>query len=343
MGLVSSLFAHKVCTAATEGTADAESARAALLNSAGIDASQPVDPRFMIPADQYYALCERVIRAHPLGSALPLRVGGSMRIDEYGAFGLAWKTADTLRGSYVRAERYGKTLTNVSTYTLREEAGRWFFDLHRDGERRLGMRLSNEQTIAAITSISREVSQEAFNPVAVHFKHGAPEDLGAHEDYFQCPVHFDAGRDAIEVSAKSLATRNILGDATLAGFFETRLAREVEALAGSGDLARRTKLLISRSLSQGLPPISDIASQLALSPRSLQRKLAGEGFSFQKLVDDARRELAEDLLSNSGYSLAEVAFLTGFSEQSAFTRAFKRWAGQTPRSFRLKNPGRAAG
>ncbi|MEO1082144.1 MAG: AraC family transcriptional regulator ligand-binding domain-containing protein [Pseudomonadota bacterium] len=337
MGLVSSLFAHKVCRAATEGAADADSARASLLNAVGIDASQPMDPKFMIPDHQYYALCERVIRTHPLGSALPLRVGGSMRIDEYGAFGLAWKTADNLRGSYLRAERYGKTLTNVSTYTLRQEGDRWYFDLHRTGERHLGLRVSNEQTIAAITSISREVSEKAFNPVAVHFKHRGPQDVEAHRDYFQCPVRFGADRDAIEVSAEALAVRNTLGDATLAGFFENRLAREVEALASGGDLARRTKLLISRSLSQGLPPISDVASELALSPRSLQRKLAGEGFSFQKLVDDARRELAEDLLSKSAYSLAEVAFLTGFSEQSAFTRAFKRWAGQTPRSFRLKN------
>ncbi|MDY6898424.1 MAG: helix-turn-helix transcriptional regulator, partial [Cyanobacteriota bacterium] len=62
-----------------------------------------------------------------------------------------------------------------------------------------------------------------------------------------------------------------------------------------------------------------------------------QGYSFQNLVDESRRQLAEQLLQQTDYSLAEVAFMTGFSEQSAFTRAFKRWAGQTPRSFRL-NP-----
>lgn len=71
--------------------------------------------------------------------------------------------------------------------------------------------------------------------------------------------------------------------------------------------------------------------------RTLQRRLSERGYSFQTLVDESRRQLAEQLLQQTDYSLAEVAFMTGFSEQSAFTRAFKRWAGQTPRSFRL-NP-----
>ncbi|MCB1718365.1 MAG: helix-turn-helix transcriptional regulator, partial [Candidatus Competibacteraceae bacterium] len=69
--------------------------------------------------------------------------------------------------------------------------------------------------------------------------------------------------------------------------------------------------------------------------RTLQRRLANRGYSYQTLVDESRRQLAERLLQKTDYSLAEVAFMTGFSEQSAFTRAFKRWAGQTPRSFRI--------
>ena len=72
-----------------------------------------------------------------------------------------------------------------------------------------------------------------------------------------------------------------------------------------------------------------------MSGRTLQRKLAEQGHSYQSLVDAARRELAERLLTDSKHSLAEIAYLTGFSEQSSFNRAFKRWAGQTPRSFRI--------
>jgi len=72
-----------------------------------------------------------------------------------------------------------------------------------------------------------------------------------------------------------------------------------------------------------------------MSARTQQRRLSEQGHSFQSLVDRARQDLAQRLLVETDYSLAEVAFLTGFAEQSGFTRAFKRWAGQTPRSYRL--------
>ena len=75
-----------------------------------------------------------------------------------------------------------------------------------------------------------------------------------------------------------------------------------------------------------------------MSGRTLQRRLSEQGHSYQGLVDEARRRLAGSLLRETNYSLAEIAFMTGFAEQSSFTRAFKRWAGQTPRSYRLQSP-----
>jgi len=93
---------------------------------------------------------------------------------------------------------------------------------------------------------------------------------------------------------------------------------------------------IAQSLSQGIPTVSKIASCFGMSSRTLQRRLSARGYSFHNLVDESRRELAERLLRETAYPLVEIAFLTGFSEQSAFNRSFQRWAGQTPRSFRIK-------
>jgi len=85
-----------------------------------------------------------------------------------------------------------------------------------------------------------------------------------------------------------------------------------------------------------VPQISDVAQQLCLSARTLQRRLADAGHSFQSVVDEARRRLATRMRGETVYSLSEVAFMTGFADQSAFTRAFKRWEGQTPRSYRVR-------
>ncbi len=335
MGLISSLFVHKVVAVATANEPDNSSRRRALFESVNVDPRASIDPKLMVTDTDYYDLCEKVAREDEYGHSVPIRVGASMRCDDYGAFGLAWKTAPNLRGSYARAERYGKVLTSVSTYELTAEDGKLFMKLNRDGERRLGLRLSNEQTIVAMTQISREVCQKTFRPEAVYFKHAPPSDISAHEDYFGCRVFYSTDRDALLVSPEVLEVPNRLGDAGVSDFFDAHLEKELSALSDDSELARRVRIQVSQALSQGVPTMSDVASRLGMSGRTLQRRLADKGHAFQQLVDAARRELAERLLRGSDYSLAEIAFLTGFSEQSAFTRAFKRWSAQTPRSFRL--------
>jgi AraC-like DNA-binding protein len=141
--------------------------------------------------------------------------------------------------------------------------------------------------------------------------------------------------DALLVSHELEKESNHLGDRSISSFFDTHLEEELSKYDDNASLEHRVRIQVSQSLSQGVPRISDVAGCLGMSGRTLQRRLADRGYAFQALVDESRRELAERLLEETGYPLAEVAFLTGFSEQSAFNRAFKRWAGQTPRSFRL--------
>jgi len=336
MGRISALFVHKVVAVATADEPCDSARRRALFRSVGVDPDGGVDPKQMILDTDYYSLCERAAREDAHASSFTVRVGASMRCDDYGAFGLAWKSAVDLRGSYMRAERYGRVLTSVSTYEVRREGGRTFMTLHRDGERRPGLHLSNEQTIAAIAQISREVSQQPFSPQAVHFRHQAPGDVAGYEDYFGCPLVYNSDRDALEIGDDALQVPNKLGDATISRFFDAHMESELAALADDVGLDQRVRIQISQSLSEGVPTVSDVAGRLGLSGRTLQRRLADQGLAYQDLVDAARRALAERLLRETDYALAEIAFLTGFSEQSAFTRAFKRWSGQTPRSYRLK-------
>ena len=330
MGKITSLFVRRVAGVASEHVD-----QGALLRSVGIDPESPVDPSLMVPDTEYYAFLERLAAVDDNATTIPLRAGAAMRCDDYGAFGLAWKAAVDLRGSYERAERYARVLTNVSTYEVEEGDGGAFMHLHRVGERSLGMRLSNEATLASIVSISRQASTEEFTPLAVYCKHPAPDRVTDHEAYFGCPVHFQSSRDALYVSSEALRTPNRLGDESISKFFETHLEAELAKLADDNSLDRRVQIRISRLLSEGVPTISEVAKHFGMSGRTLQRRLSDRGYSYQTLVDQARRQLAERLLEQTDFSLAEVAFMTGFSEQSSFTRAFKRWAGQTPRSYRL--------
>lgn len=333
MGEITSLFVHKVARQASAGVETRD-----LFAIVGLDPQAPVDPARMVASQDYYAFFATLARRDPEGLTLPLRTGASMRSDEYGAFGLAWKSAPDLSGSYARAERYARVLTSVTTYEAEAVPEGTMMHLHREGERDLGLRLSNEASIASIAAISGEVSTRPFTPLAVFFRHDAPGSTHAHEAHFGCPVRFSSGRDALLVSRETMRTANRLGDRGISRFLDQHLMTQVAQLADEDGLESRVRLAVSRVLSEGVPSVSAIAETLGMSARTLQRRLSDAGQSFQGLVDHARRDLAQRLLQETGYSLAEVAFLTGFADQSGFTRAFKRWAGCTPRSYRLRPP-----
>lgn len=306
----------------------------ALLGSVGIDAAAAPDPKLMIADTAYYGLLEQIAEQMDV-TALPLQTGASMRCDDYGALGLAFKAAVNLSGSFARVVRYARLWTSVVEYELAPDGDNTWFLLHRSGSPRLGLRLSNEATLASAVAIAREVSPTGqFAPLEVHAKHPAPASTGEHEAYFGCPMVFGSDRSGLLISTAGLQNPNRLGDQGITQFLIGHLERELSQLAPEASLRERLRDVIARSLSEGLPRMEDVARRLGMSVRSLHRRLAEDGLSFQTLSEETRRDLAEGLLRDERYALSEIAFLTGFAEQSSFTRAFKRWNGMTPAHFR---------
>ncbi len=330
MSQITSLYVDKVLSHVSAGVETCD-----LLQDLGLTPGGPVDPKLMVPSNGFYDFFASLAARDPNGLTLPLRIGATMKSDEYGAFGLAWKSAPNLRGSYIRSERYGHVLGSAETYSLERSNDGWYFSLDKTGDGRLGMLLSNEASMSAVDAISKEVSTARFMPLAVYFTHAPRGDTTVYEEHFECPVYFETDRDALLVSEDSMNAPNRLGDETISSFFDLYLEQELAALTNDEGLEQSVRHAVANVLSEGVPTLSSIASELGIGARTLQRRLSDHGHSFQSVVDNARHELAQRLLRETEYSLAEVAFLTGFSEQSGFTRAFKRWAGQTPRSYRL--------
>lgn len=328
MAYVTSLFARKMVAAAGSAI-DSK----ATLASVGIDQDAPWDPKAMIPAVTYYDMLEAIAEEVDV-TKLPVHVGASMRCDEYGALGLAWKAAPTLHGSCARIERYGRLWTGVVSYELRPEPRGTLLVLHREGERRLGMRLSNEATLASAVSLARQVCPVAFSPIEVFLQHAAPKSKAFHEEWFTCPVTFGADLDAVLISNEAMDRPNILGDEGISRYLISDLETELADFKQVPPLVSKAKDAIAQALNEGSPLMPEIAKRLGLSGRSFHRRLSEHGLSFQTLIEETRRELAEGLLREDRYSLADIAFLTGFSEQSSFTRAFKRWVGKTPANYR---------
>ncbi len=334
MGWISVVFVHKALDVLAELTPVTSEERKALFGLVSVDPQAPIDPKQMISDTQFFDLLERLVDAYPSGRAVPVLMGASMRCDDYGAFGLAFKSAPDLAGSYRRVERYGKVVTSIANFRLVEEPNRAAFEVIPGDSPRLGLTMTNELAVAAATSISREVSQLPFTPLRVEFMHGAPSNNEHQETHFQCPIIYGAKRDALIVDGAALIAPNLLGDGSIAAFFDTHLDRELEDVPTPLGLANDVLEAIREVLSEGVPTLAQTAMRLGMSSRTLQRRLSTDNQAYQELVVEARKSLAQGLLTNTDYALAEVAFLTGFSDQSTFTRAFKRWSGKTPAGYR---------
>ena len=330
MGYIAGFFVERFLDHAPDGVD-----RDDLLRTVGLPPRTTIQPDQMVRDSEFFDLLEQIAAFDSAGRSIAVRVGSGMRCDDYGAFGLAFKSAVTLLGSFKRVERFGKVVTSIANYSVDPSAGSSFMRVHKGEPQRLGLHMTNELAVSAATAISREVSLGAFAPKQVTFAHRAPEHLTEFERVFKCPVCFGAEHDGLEIEDKWLKAGNRLGDEKTSEFFDLHLEKELASLSDDTGLAQRVRIQVASCLSEGVPLISDIASRLGMSGRSLQRRLSGRGYAYQEIVDDARRSLAERLLRTTEYSLAEIAFLTGYSEQSTFSKAFKRWNGETPRSYRL--------
>lgn len=334
MGWISIIFVHKALDAAVALESVNPVGRRALFESVGLDPSAPVDPGAMISDGDFFGLLERIAELDDHGRSVPIHMGASMCCDDYGAFGLAFKSAPDLLSSYARVERFGKVVTSIANFHVERSGMSVFMEVIQGRDRRLGLKMTNELALAAATSISREVNCVDFSPIAVHLMAERPKDDGVYQEHFRCPIQFNAARDAIEVTTTAASQANRLADDGMSKFFDTHLETQLGQINDTSELEQRIVDQIGEALSEGVPTLAEVAGRLGMSTRTLQRRLSADGLAYQDLVLDARRTLSEQLLRRTDFALAEIAFLTGFSDQSTFTRAFKRWHGETPANYR---------
>lgn len=170
--------------------------------------------------------------------------------------------------------------------------------------------------------------------VRVELMRPAPADLGEHRRVLQAPLAFAAERNALWFRAADLDAPVTRADPSLYAVLRRHADDLLAALPSGSSLATALHRHFLGTLAAGPPSIDAAASALGVSTRSLQRKLEEEGTSFKAVLDDARRALAISYLRDGSRTVSEVAFLVGFSEVSAFSRAFRRWTGDSAVRFR---------
>ncbi|MGB3614593.1 MAG: AraC family transcriptional regulator ligand-binding domain-containing protein, partial [Elainellaceae cyanobacterium] len=191
-----------------------------------------------------------------------------------------------------------------------------------------------ESTFAALFTATRQLTGHALDAQAVWFQHPCPTEVSEHERIFQSPVQFSQPANRITLDAHCLDWPVRSANPNLLSVFEAHASAMLIAQQ-SQSYSQQVMTAIAQALQGEVPTIEAIARTLMTSVRQLQRELQTDNTTYQQLLEETRKALAFQSLKNPEISIHDVAFLLGFSEPSAFHRAFKRWTGQTPRIYRL--------
>lgn len=284
-----------------------------------------------VPADNFFALHEMI---NDLSAGFAVRVGQAMKMEDYGVLGLSWRTCSKAGEIFERCERYFHLLSNTYVFKVEKEDDISKIYLFRDAYRK-GVALSNEATFSATVVVLKAMTEKNISPISVSFKHQAPENLKSHQEAFQCPILFSQEHNFIAYTTSDLETRTAKADKSINEYLVQRVEEEQKGIELSANkIANDIQKLIKDALPSGIPSITELGEHLGMSSRTLTRRLSETGISFRQIIQNTQQEMSIDLLKNSSRTVGEIAFLTGFSEQSAFNRAFKRWMGKSPVEFR---------
>lgn len=307
--------------------------RTTLVTAAGLADGMLDDPDARVPIDRHLRLWQ-AIAMRPVGLALGARIGcGGLGVVGYalplGAdVGAALALLDRWRalvhpGAVPRVER--RSFDGRDAIVFAQSVPAAFA--------RLGEPLDAQA--AAVVATMRALAGDDVAPFAVATPRGRPADPSAHEALFRCAIRWGAPALELAFDGDIAARRLPRADERLFGYLSRRteaLAAALPASAAIEDVVRRE---IGLHLARGAPSIDDIAAMLGQSGRSLQRRLKAVGTSFSDLLETAQHERALVLLADPELSASDVAVLLGFAEPSAFFRAFRRWTGTTPGTWRL--------
>ena len=301
----------------------------------GISRQQLEDPDGRILIKQQYKLIKTGIELTG-NPNLPLYIATRINAEHMGIIGHVQMNSATLQDSGEALVRYWQLLSDGMSWELVEEEKNFRFILILRNFDASPIAMVELNLACSITMMRLLVDQE-ITPVEIRFKYSKPKNIQEYEQVFRAPLSFNQMENSIILSKKDTA----LPIPHRQGYLEKVLLQHAETLlkklSSTPGLLHQVQQLILESISMANIDIDSISERLQMSRWTLTRKLKAEGTSFQELLQRIRQELAQSYLKTPQYSVNEVAFLLGYSESSAFQRAFKNWVGQTPTVFRRAN------
>ncbi len=276
---------------------------------------------------------------------LPLKIGAALQVRHLGIAGQVLLSCDTLGEAAEHFCRYCRLVddTGYTRIHRRARTGEATFHWGAGGTEASVPPPAMEQIWAgAMLGLSQWLTGRADIAGEFHFHHPRPDDIAGYERMLGPRLHFSRQETRAVFPSWTMELPVATHVPEMRPIVEAQAEASLRALERetdrTHDLACRVSELIAHELARGMASVESIAPQLALSSRTLNRRLADAGTSFRALCESVRRTRAENLLCDDTVSLAEISFMLGYQEQSTFQRAFKRWTGMTPGEFRAAHP-----
>ena len=263
-----------------------------------------------------------------------LTVGRNIRPTTFHALGFSWISSRTLLESLQRLCRYSKLLTTAPTsLTLEKHGDVWVLEDEAVNNREKEVHPAGvDAFFMAIIGLCRQASNKHFSAREVHLRERGEEHHATYIEAFEAPVTFGNDSPKITFDAESLEAP-LPGDNLELALTNDRIAEEYIAALNPSSVSTEVRKLLIELLPSGEASQNHIAKQMNRSLSTLQRQLSSEGTNYKEIREQTRQELAEQYVREGRYSLSQIAYLLGFSDQSNFSRAFRRWTGHSPGTY----------
>lgn len=311
----------------------------AVLRRAGLPQGYVHQPRVLLRTEELFALW-RAVGEVSTNPAIGLQLGTETKTERFHPVSLAALSTENFGAAVIQMARY-KQLTCPEEILQAKNDDEWSIQFRWLLANEVEPPVLIECCFAWVLSVARHGTGTRLSPLRVEFVQSRAH-VKTIERHFGCPVVCGAARNAMVFRAADAQRPFVTRNAELLGMLAPQFEEELRQENLDENFLDRVRVAIQQKLTGQRPTIEDVADALHISARTLQRRLQEEGSSFQRVLEEARHQLARHYLNNSVLELNEAAYLLGYENANSFVRAFRTWEGVPPARWREEQRANAA-
>ncbi len=302
-----------------------------MLQNAGLPPGLFDEPRIIVTTEELFALWRSIGQASP-NPAIGLELGTETRPEHFDPIALAALSTASFGEAMRQMARY-KQLSCPEEIIHEADEAEWSIQFRWLLAGGVEPAVLTDVCFAWVLCVARHGTGTRLSPLRLEFVRPRAHEKILHR-HFDCPIVFGAARNAMIFRASDAALPFVTRNAELLAMLAPQFDQELKQRKDQETFPERVRSAIQRKLAGQRPRIEEIARELHISSRTLQRRLQDAGYSFQQVLEEARHQLARHYLNNSLLELNETAYLLGYEDASSFVRAFRTWEGVPPAHWR---------